>query len=195
MKFFRKHSYDIVKLLLNQFGIAFLGFMLLNATRLANDSEYSVLTLISAVFSTLLYLYLIYGMMQDLGAHARVKVESGKEERHPLDGFKMMVWSQALNFILLIVMGIGLALMQLPAAEHTGAVMYSVPRLIFMFLFSMYQGIIGFFVGDGVYYLAEFLALVAATVPAVLVGTFSYILGLNGKKLLPTGYEPKKKKD
>ena len=53
MQFLKRNSYDIVRLVLNQFALAVFGVVLTTAARMRADGGFDWLTLVVSIFSTL----------------------------------------------------------------------------------------------------------------------------------------------
>ena len=82
-QFFSMHSYNMVKMFLNQFAIAIFGLVLALA---AGQAENAVLRNVTSLFSILFYLFLLYVMTWELGFKDKVSVETGRKKRNPFTG-------------------------------------------------------------------------------------------------------------
>ena len=78
--FFQTHSYNMVKMFLNQFAIAIFGFSLVLA---AVKAENAVLQNLTSVGAILFYLFLLYTMTWEIGFRDKVPVETGRKKRNP----------------------------------------------------------------------------------------------------------------
>ena len=82
MKFFKENSYDIVKLLINQIGIAIFSMTLYFSIALIEDANLkSTLNLLVSIFSTLFYYALIYTAAWEFGAKDKIRIDGGKMEK------------------------------------------------------------------------------------------------------------------
>jgi hypothetical protein len=79
----RNETSITTKLLLNQFGGAIFGIMLTGAAAKSSRVMFFV-GLVAIVF----YLYLVYSSSWEWGSKIAVRVEGGRLERKPFDGFK-----------------------------------------------------------------------------------------------------------
>ena len=144
MKFLKENSYDIVKLYINQIGIAIFSMALYSAIEIALPSDFRWGTELEAIISALAILFycsLIYVATWEFGAKDRIKIDGGRMTRKPYKGLLIGTLANVPNFILtgiaLICMGIFFA----SGAEGFKAV-FSILNLLFGLLESMYLGII-----------------------------------------------------
>lgn len=169
--FLKTHSYDIVKMLINQFAISIFG----NALALATGETQQGLRVATSIFSVLFYLFLIYIMMWDLGAkdaHHLEKKESGYTR---LAGLYISVSASVLNFIFAILIMLGTLI---PAMGNVGGV----AKLLALLFEGMYTGLLAIPVGGvplnnvwGLYFLLP--------VPLILTATVAYFAGSKNFKL------------
>ena len=94
---FRDHSYDMVKMFLNQFATAIFGFSLVLATEKAQNT---VLRNITSVAAILFYLFLLYTMTWELGFRDRVGVLHGTKPNRPWKGALISLFANSINFLL-----------------------------------------------------------------------------------------------
>lgn len=169
--FLKKHSYDIVKMLLNQFAISIFG----NALALATGETQQGLRIATSVFSVLFYLFLIYVMMWDLGAkdaHHLEKKESGYTH---LAGFYISLSASVLNFIFAVLIMLGTLI---PAMGNVGGV----AKLLALLFEGMYTGLLAIPVGsvplNNIWILYFLLPI-----PLVLTATVAYFAGSKNFKI------------
>ena len=193
MKFFKENSYDIVKLFVNQIGIAIFSMALYTAVSIAIPTDYSSagIEFVLSVAATLFYLVLIYIAVWEMGAKDAIRIESGKMKRGKCKGLALGTLANLPNFILtgsaLIFMGIHI----LAGTEWCTSV-FAVLNLIFGFIESMYLGMIiniipviqdapdciqdvAFFWRTLAYFVAPILSLATTTI--------AYELGLRNKRI------------
>ena len=91
---FKKYSYDMVKMLLNQAGIAMLGLVMTMAT-FNNDKLYFITSILCMIF----YVYLLYTMTYDMGRKDKPSVDGGRATLYPLKGLWVSLGANAVNII------------------------------------------------------------------------------------------------
>ncbi len=193
MRFIKEHSYEIVRLFLNQIALAFFGLVLFFATGLASDGKVGVFSLVASIFSVLFYLYILYATVLEMGQKDSIKVESGSLKEDRLKGLKLILLAQVPNFLILFVMGLGWILAYLFRLATPGLYMYSFSVVVMQFLQAMYNGIVSFIIPSAAEQgsaLLLFAAFCISTLPQILVCFGAYILGLKNKPLFG-GHEPK----
>lgn len=131
LPFFKKHSYDIVKMLINQLAISIFG----NALALATGATQATLRIVTSIFSVLFYLFLIYVMMWDLGAKDTFRFQKGEKGLTRLAGIWMALLASIPNFLLAVLISLGTAV---GALGSVGAV----SKMIALFLEGMYTGLL-----------------------------------------------------
>ena len=86
--FFKKYSYIIVKLFLNQFAISLFGMGLAFACA---RSQNNTLLLWTSIFSVIFYLFLEYAIMWEVGAKDGITARSRHTSRGLWRGFVLSV--------------------------------------------------------------------------------------------------------
>lgn len=186
MLFFKENSYEVVRLLLFQFAMAVFGIVLIFATRMATDGAFTWLTLLASILAVLLYMYVLYATMQDLGAKDKIRVESGRVPADKRRGLKIMLFAQVPNFVVLFLMLLGYLLAYVFGAEVVGTNIFGITNILMYFMQSMYDGIIGMLTDSeptNINCLKTTLMYIVSVVPGILVCWGSYNLGLKDKKL------------
>lgn len=194
MGFIKKNSYEIVRLMLNQFALSVFGIVLITAARQRIKSGFDWLSLVVSIFSTLFYLYILYATLLEIGGKHKVKVEAGSMVCDRRFGLKLMLLAQIPNFVILLFMFLGWLFGHAVTHASFFAGMYGVAQIIVYFMQSMYDGIIGVIIpavdsvalSDVEMIRISFfvwLAYLLSVIPAILVSWGSYILGLEDKKL------------
>lgn len=130
--FFKEHSYNVIKLFLNQIGITVFGTMLALAT-----SSNSALLLASSIFSTVFLLVLDYNVCWEIGAKDKIRIDGGRLKPMPSKGALLSLLANLPNLLLSVLMGIGV-LIGTAASETVSIVCNAIARL----LNGMYLGII-----------------------------------------------------
>ena len=115
-RFFADHSYDMVKMLLNQIVIAIFGFSLVMTAGLANNVALRNAT---SVFAILFYLFLIYVAAWEIGYKDKASVSLGKKANNPWKGALISLCANSINFLF----AIGITITRLfGAAKNLGAI-------------------------------------------------------------------------
>ena len=191
--FWKEHSYDAVKMFLNQFATAIFGFVLALAAVRANNPA---LRNITSAFAVLFYLFLLYTMTWELGFGDKIPVEKGRKPYRPLTGFFISLIANVPNFILALFIMIA-SFADVSAFSKIGGVCASIAVVIE----GMYTGLLANRVNDvalNSYWWMFFLI----TIPSMLVCGVAYILGVKDKKFTglfkfrypESDREPKQKK-
>ena len=102
MTFFKDNSYNIVKMMLYQFGTTLLGAI----TSMAAQSN-TTLFLIASIYATLFYFYLLYSMTWEIGAKDRIRVDAGHARADRLTGLKIALFANIPNFIVTLLIAVG----------------------------------------------------------------------------------------
>ena len=183
-EFFKKHSYDMMKMFLNQFAVAIFGLVLALATGMAQNDT---LQIVSSVGSILFYMFLLYAMTFELGMKDKTSVEYGRSPAHPLKGLYISLCANSLNFLLAILITVGyLSSNQFLSDVGGGA------AVVALLLEGMYTGVLAIHVG-GVPLNSLIWPFFVIIVPALLVSTIGYYFGLKGwlvtKILIPKNAE------
>lgn len=186
MKFLKQNSYDIVRLLLNQFALAVFGVVLTTAARMRADGGFDWLTLVVSIFSALFYLYILYATLLEMGGKHKVKIDSGSMPGDRHLGVKLMLIAQIPNFLVLFLMLLGWIFGHAVAGNSFFIGLFGITQMIMYFLQSMYDGIIGAIIPNAsgtLDYFFVWLSYLISVLPAILVAWGSYILGLKEKKI------------
>ena len=165
MGFWKKHSYQVVRLFIIQIGITIFGLVLSFAVSTAfRERDDQIPLLMVSIFSVLFYLFLLYSVAWEMGGKDRLSLDA----RHasPRGGSGATVGGRR-------VFGIGYFLEP--------------------FLNSMYLGIIRVLLGatgleqdmSRTYFLVTGLLFLLATLPAILVVGFGYWMGMYEKRIIP----------
>ncbi len=93
-KFIKDNSYDIVKMGLNQLGIAMLAIIMTMATH-QNDALFVITSILCIIF----YLYLLYTMTYDIGQKDKPRLDGGRMEFKPLRGLWLAICANSVNIL------------------------------------------------------------------------------------------------
>lgn len=170
-EFFKKYSYSMMKMFLNQFAIAIFGLVLALATGMA---ENATLQVVSSVGSVVFYMFLLYAMTFEIGLADKTSVDYGRIPARPLTGLYISLCANVPNILLAILITIGaLSPNQVLSNIGGGAVTAAV------LLEGMYTGILAIDVG-GAPLNTQIWPFFAIIVPALLISTLAYYFGLRG---------------
>jgi len=195
MKFLKERSYDIVRLFVNQLGIAIFSMALYCAVAMALPEDFPqapTIRLVISVASTLFYFYLIYMSVWELGSKDRIRIDSGKMKRKPLTGILLAVFANLPNFLI-----IGISLIFWGAYSASGDeylwLVFATIHSITVFIESMYTGIVTAIVpvaaenaavaDIAIPFLLRSLLYVAMPFLASIVSHLAYALGERNFKL------------
>lgn len=172
--FWNENKKLVGKLILNQFGATFLGLMILLAA-FAATSQKEWLMLFASIFSTAFYLFLIYAVVWERGGQDRIKVDAGRKERKPLTGLWVSLIANIPNFIF----GMSVVISE-PFRDSTtwAQPMNTIGRALCLLWHSMYAGIASYFAPHNP------IIHILDIVPALVVTTGAYLLGLSNIRLL-----------
>lgn len=172
-KFLSEHSYDMVKMFLNQFAISIFGVVLAFAAAKAASTGLKNATSIGAI---LFYLFLLYTMTWEIGYKDRVAVEQGRKKRIPLKGALISLCANVPNFIFAIFILLA-QLIENGVISKIGGVC----GFLAMSLEGMYAGVLSNSVGGNALNSYGFIYFLLP-IPAILVCTIAYYLGLKDVK-------------
>lgn len=175
LNFYRDHSRVIGKLILNQFGAAFLAIMLSLAASQINDT----LFLFTSIFSVFFLLYLNYTVLWEEGAKSRIRIDSGREKYNAMTGLWIGIYASIPNILLGVIAAITRYLSWIDgpfAWEWAGNI--NVPANILARLWqAMYLGILAA-IDKSNHYL-----LLLIPIPVILGAWLSYWIGLKNRKM------------
>ena len=104
MTFFKENSYTVVRLGLNQFGMAIFGLVVTMAcVRITSDSESTTLVALSGLLATLMYWFLLYSVCWTEGGTHRIRVDGGREKKMIYGGALLGLMANSVNLLLGIV--------------------------------------------------------------------------------------------
>ena len=169
--FFQKHSYNMMKMFLNQFAIAIFGLVLALATGMA---ENYTLQVVASIGSIVFYMFLLYAMTFEIGLKDKTSVDYGRCAAKPLTGLYISLCANSINFLMAVLILIGeLSSNQFLSNLGGGAAVAAV------LLEGMYTGLLAVDVG-GVPLNSLIWPFFAIIVPALLISTIGYFFGLKG---------------
>ena len=188
MRTFREHSYDIVKLLINQVGIIIFSLFMYTAVGGAFDKNESLqdsFKLAVSVFAVLFYCVIVYCMFWDLGAKDAIRIAGGRTEYRPFKAVVIALWASIPNLIL----GFGaviFALINSFASSDGIKNLLGIFILLCTWVMDMYLGIIQTLAPDSAL-LQAIMYLLLPTLVCVGTVQFGYFMGLKERKIFSLG--------
>jgi hypothetical protein len=182
--FLKENSYNMVRLFVYQFGMTVFGSSLAMASQ-ANKP----LLLITSIFATLFFMYLVYSSMWEIGAKDYIRIEAGRLIPRPALGLCIACGAGMPNYILLLLTYIGFifASPDIGICADWATGLFSVVHLIFRLLNGMYLGILSIALSStdasGIMSIENMLMCGATVIPALLSAWLGYFIGAKGKTL------------
>jgi uncharacterized membrane protein len=170
INFLKNHSYSAVRLFVTQIVISVFGLALVIAT-----GQNHTLQIIVSCAAVAFYLFLIYAAMWDIGSKDCINIETGKVEKRPLTGLFISLFANIPNFILAILITIGMLFADGGAISKLGATTSSIA----LWVQGMYVGLMTIDVG-GAPLNSYFWMYFVIIIPAVGIATLAYFLGSKG---------------
>ena len=189
MKFFKENSYDVVRLFINQIGIAIFSLILYTAVGMVDLDQSSKLGINVAlsVFAVLFYFSLLYTVAWDLGAKDKIRIDGGRMNADKFKGAKLAALANVPNFILAFICTLTFAIYLISgsAVSYTVSGVFNTIVRLFM---SMYLGILqGVFAAlrsnTDMFYFAQAIGYLLIPITAIAVTQFGYTMGTKEKKL------------
>lgn len=190
MRFIKNNSYNIIRLILNQFGMMIFGLVLSLATAGIDSSVSDKLLLFVSIFSTGFYMVLIYAMMWEQGARDIIRVESGRMALDKYYGMKVALCANIPNLILALLAFIGSLFGDVFGSSQAASNLSFIAYISSNFVQATYIGIIkalrsafGISVTSRLFFRS--LVYFFTVIPAILTSTFAYILGCKNFRIFP----------
>ncbi len=174
MRFFKKNSYEIVRLFVIQIGMMIFSFIVSTAAMQVYDQNTKAAHLVVSVFSVLFYLFVLYTTVWHVGLTRSERLANGREKADKLYGAKIAVFANLPNFLLCFLMVIGLFRLVFPNSFFIG--LFGVSRLLEGLLNFKYLGIINYVSPKDGYLLITLLSILS-TLPSILVSQIACTLG------------------
>lgn len=192
MTWFKSNSYTIVKMIINQFGIAIMSIIFIGGALGSNRN----LGLLGSVFCTIFYLSLLYTMCWDEGAKDGIRADAMHAKKDSLAGLKLSLFANIPNALIALLLLIGFLFGSVITEAAWAQTMYTVVHGIAVIWESMYLGIVNFLLppletaaSSGYYLVAYTLTIL----PALFASFLGYFLGLRNKRIFGSLFAPKKK--
>ena len=194
MGFWKKNSYQIVRLFVIQIGIAIFGMVLSFAVQTAfREKGDRIPLLFVSIFSVLFYLFILYSVGWEIGGQDRLKLDAVHAQVRGGKGFLLILYAEFLSFLLCILMLIG-GIVYFAGASAIGSRFFAAGYVPANFFFSMFAGVIRVLLEatkldqetSASYYLVAAILYLASTVPAIAVTGFAYWMGVTERRLIPS---------
>ncbi len=180
-EFFSEYGKIVSKILINHIAMTVFGIIVLIST-----SKSRVLFHASGALAILMYMFLLYMIMWELGAQNKVRVEAGRIKKDRWLGLKISLVANSL-FILVSLVEMILWFFVTPDAVTGVNNACGVLKIIMNYVYGMYLSISSLAPNFGAMHLL-------LAIPAILCCTLSYLAGLSGMKcIFPDKKENKKK--
>ena len=174
MRFFKKNSYEIVRLFVIQMGIMIFSFVVSTAAVRVYDQNTKGAHLVVCVFSVLFYLFVLYTTVWNVGLKRSERLANGHEKEDKLYGAKIALYANLPNLFLCLLMAIGLFRLAFSNSFFIG--LFGVARLLEGLLNANYLGIVNYLASSDNYVLITLLSF-ASVLPSVLVTQIACMLG------------------
>ncbi len=173
--FMKDNSRIISRLLLNQFGAAFMGFLITTAA-----TKTLWLMVFASCFSVLFYLFLLYNVIWERGGQDRIRVDGGRAQYRPLTGLWVSLIANLPSIILGILVIVGYVFGQEDGAFAFGwaRALHNGTKTVSLVWNAMYIGLIR------AYSPLNPLAHILHVIPALFVTSMGYYLGVSNKRIL-----------
>ena len=188
MQFIKNNLHDIIKLFVNQIGIAIFSMMLYTAVGVAENPDLSLLIkCLISVFASIFYLSLIYCAVWDLGARDKIRIDGNKMTPVKLKGMLLSLIANIPNFVLALV-AIVTMLVHISTGNEGFYSAFAGINLFMRLLNSMFLGLIQFVFSSlenqtDVSFLCQSFGYLLAPVLTILVAHFGYEMGVREKRI------------
>jgi hypothetical protein len=191
MKLIKDNFYEIVRLYINQIGIAIFSLVLYTAVGMIDSDVKTTIKIVISVFAILFYVFLLYNVMWENGAKDIIKIEAGRMEKRAAKGFLMGLAANIPNFIVAGICTFSQAMFMANSVEAyktVGAVFNLIMRLFMSMYIGVLQGIFAPFESNtDLFFLLQSAGFLLFPFVAILAAHFGYRMGLKNKKLFSFG--------
>ncbi|MBQ8552265.1 MAG: hypothetical protein IJ428_05580 [Clostridia bacterium] len=169
--FLKEHSYNMVKLFLNQIGLTVFGTMLCISTQ--NNPP---LLIGSSILAIGMMLFIDYTVGWEIGAKDKIRIDGGRLKPMPIKGMLIALGANIPNFILALLIGIG-AMIDTASSQSVAVVCNFIIRLLNGMYLGIFKTVENFFYGGPAPLIDVWWWFIVITLPAIFVGWLSYFLG------------------
>ena len=194
MRFFKENSESVIKLFINQIGIAIFSMFMILAAYAIKGGNAALISIFISIFSIAFYFVLIYNVAWEIGAKDKIRIDGGRMKERKSKGILLGIYANIPNFIVIGIATVSIIAYMLGGGEWLKSI-FAVLNLIFRFFVSMYLGVIQGFTSsitdqNASYLVQSILFLVFSSLSAVVIHV-SYILGLRDFRFFPTAKHTK----
>ena len=194
MDFFKKNSYDMVRMVITQLGISVFALIMSFAFMATNVEKgsfwYIVGNVAISIFSTGFYYVLLYMSAWDWGAKDKIRIDAGKLSRNNCKVLLMGLIANAGNILIacfaiicLTISSLGLVTFFYPAGAIAFLILYLTSHMFYGTTSSIFE----FLKNDGAstptWFLMQAIAMLLFFIITILVGHLGYSLGVRDKRI------------
>jgi hypothetical protein len=187
MRFIKNNAYNIVRLMVCQFGMMIFGLVLSFATASMQGEFSDEMFLIVSLFSVVFHMVIIYYTVWELGARDIIRVETGRQKYDRFYGTKISLIANLPNILFAFLGIVGYLGIRFDLGFGDG--LYTVSHLISGFIQAPYLGVIKIsFASVGLTnsYFAGAIVYFVTIIPSIAVTSFAYILGCKNFRFIPS---------
>lgn len=170
--FFKKYSYIIVKLFVNQLAISIFGAVLSIACGMA---ENTTLKLITSVFAVLFYAFLNYSVLWDVGYKELPSIEAGRQPRRPLNGLYIAMFAAIPSLLLAFFFMLGKLFGDVEFLTTIAAICGYIAAYL---VEGMYTGMLACIKVAGSPAISYWISYYIIIIPGLIVGMLGYYFGI-----------------
>ncbi len=184
--FLKEHSYNMVKLFLNQIALTVFGTVLCISTQ-----NYPVLLIATSILAIGMLLFIDYTACWELGAKDKIRIDGGRLKPMPTKGMLIAIGANVPNFILALLIGIG-AMIDTAKSQSVAVVCNFITRLLNGMYLGIFKTVESFFYGGPAPLIKVWWWFIVITLPAIFTGWLGYYLGSKNIRILEIfGVKPK----
>lgn len=198
MKFFKENSYDVVRLFINQIGIAIFSMIIYTAVGMVDMNSKASLGAKAgiSIFAMLFYFSLLYTVAWELGAKDKIRIDGGRLDRKAIrgKGAKIALLANIPNFVLSFVSALtwGLYLLGVEGAQGVAALFNTFTRLLMSMYLGVLQGAFDFCSDNtNLYMFMQAIGYLIIPVLAILATQIGYLFGLHERKIFSSNANKK----
>lgn len=187
MRFIKENSYDIVKFMIYQFGIAIFALAVAIPLNDVVRDEFSrkLVQLGVSALAVIFYFILVYVVSWEYGATDRIRIDSGKIKGDPIKCMKIALLANVPNFVL-SALAIASSLFYADGNAWTG-ILLAVTTILAL-IESMYLGAVEFIAygidnTTNIFYLVKSTAFFLFPLLIVAAAQLGYTLGDKNKRI------------
>lgn len=187
MRFVKENSYDILKLFINQIGIAIFSLFLYTAVGMIEDDALKfTINIFVSLFAIVFYLFLLYTVAWEWGAKDKIRYDAGRFTLKMGKGALIAFYANIINFLIAFIAVISMLFVINNENSWFGS-LFDVSNLIMRFISSMNIGFLsGLFSKLEYRSLFESIGFFVMPVIPILATHFGYVMGFREKRIFPS---------